>query len=102
MAHFRFIFPIFEAKKFFQENLALPSITSYGFLAPCQNLEKFNDTIPEKHPDRDTEGWKDRRKDERMNKILFHSTLPATARGLIKPEITLKTISRQSLVPIDL
>ena len=71
MAHFRSIFPIFEAKKIFQENPALQSITSYGFLAPCQNLEKYNDTIPEKHPDRGTEGWKDKRKDERMNRSYF-------------------------------
>ena len=39
------IFPIFGAKKIFLENLALSCTTSYGFLAPCQNLEKVNDTI---------------------------------------------------------
>ena len=33
--------------------------TSHWFLAPCQNLEKTNDTIPRKHLVR----WKDRRKD---------------------------------------
>ena len=30
---------------------------SYGFLAPCQNLEKTNDTIPRKYQDRTAEGW---------------------------------------------
>ena len=44
--------PIFGAKIFFQENPALSCITSYGFLAPCQNLEKTNDTIPRKCTDR--------------------------------------------------
>ena len=39
-------------KKFFLENLALSRTTSYGFLAPCQNLDKSNDTIPRKHSDR--------------------------------------------------
>ena len=42
--HFWSIFPIFGAK------------TSYGFLAPCQNLEKTNDIMPRKCPDRDTNG----------------------------------------------
>ena len=53
------IFPIFGAKKIFLENPALSRTTSYGFLAPCQNLEKVNDTIQRKHPDR----WKDGRTD---------------------------------------
>ena len=46
------IFPIFGAKFVFLENLAPSRTTSYGFLAPCQNLEKTNDTIPRKRPDR--------------------------------------------------
>ena len=46
------IFPIFGAKNFFLENPALSRTTSYGFLASCQNLEKTNDKIPRKHPDR--------------------------------------------------
>ena len=47
---------------FFLENLALSQTTSYRFLAPCQNLEINNDTIPRKHPDRQKDRWKDRRK----------------------------------------
>ena len=39
-------------KKFFLENLALSCTTSYGVLAPYQNLEKTNDIIPRKHLDR--------------------------------------------------
>ena len=53
------IFPIFGAKKIFLENPALSRKTSYGFLAPCQNLEKVKDTIQRKHPDRQTEGRRD-------------------------------------------
>ena len=34
------------AKKLFPKNLALPRTTSYGFLAPCKNLEKTKHTIP--------------------------------------------------------
>ena len=48
-------FPNFEGKKNFSENLALSHTTSYGFLAPCQNLEKTNDRIPRKYPDRRTD-----------------------------------------------
>ena len=44
------IFPIFWAKKVFRD-LALSQTTSYGFLAPGQNLGKTNDTIPRKRPD---------------------------------------------------
>ena len=40
------------AKKTFLENLALSHTNSYGFLASCQNLEKANDTILRKSPDR--------------------------------------------------
>ena len=39
-AHFGPIFPIFWVKKNFLENPALSHTTSFGFLAPCQNLEK--------------------------------------------------------------
>ena len=56
------IFPIFGAKKFFPKNPALSRTTSHGILAPCQNLEKVNDTIPRKCPDK----WKDGRTDRRM------------------------------------
>ena len=34
--------------------------TSYRFLAPCRNLEKTNDTIPRKCPERQIDGQKDR------------------------------------------
>ena len=57
------IFPIFEAKKIFPEIPALSHTTSYGFLAPCQNLEKIDYTIPRKCPDRRKDGWKDGRRD---------------------------------------
>ena len=53
------IFPIFGAKKIFLENPALSRTTSYGFLAPCQNLEKVNDTIQRKRLDR----WRERQTD---------------------------------------
>ena len=63
LAHFWPIFPILGAKKIFMENPALSCTTSYGFLAPCQNLEKVNDTIQRKCMDRwtegRTEGWTD-------------------------------------------
>ena len=68
------IFPILGAKKIFLENLALSCTTSYGFLTPCQNLEKFNDTIQRKCPDRRKEGRK-------HGQTLFYRTLLATARG---------------------
>ena len=64
----------FGGKKIFLENPALSSTTSYGFLAPCQNSEKVNDTIQRKCPDR----WKNGRMD---GQTLFYRTLPATARG---------------------
>ena len=53
-------FPNFAARKIFLENPALSRTTSYGFLASCQNLEKTNDTIPRKRPDRRTDGRTDR------------------------------------------
>ena len=73
MARFWFIFPILGAKIFvLQKNPALSRTTSYGFLEPCQNLEKTNDTIPRKYPDRWSDRWKDRRtegwKDKRMDR----------------------------------
>ena len=46
------IFPILGAKKIFLEKPALSHTTSYGFLASCQNLEKTNDIISRKCPDR--------------------------------------------------
>ena len=51
-------------KTFFPENLALSRTTSCGFLAPSQNLEATNKTIPRKRPDREKDerkdGWKGR------------------------------------------
>ena len=49
------IFPNFGANSFFREDPALSRTTSSGFLAPCQNSEKTNDTIPRKCPDRRTD-----------------------------------------------
>ena len=66
--------PVFGGEKLFPENLALSRTTAYGFLAPCQNLDKTSDTSPRKCPDRRTKGQKD-------GQTLFHKTLPATARG---------------------
>ena len=58
-------FPNFGGKKFFQERLCHANL--YRFLAPCQNLEKTNDTIPRKQSDRckdgRMEGWAERRTD---------------------------------------
>ena len=56
-------FPNFWGKKIFLKNLVLSCTTSYGFLAPCQNLEKVNDTIHRKCPERQKDRWKDRWKD---------------------------------------
>ena len=65
-----------KKKKKFPENPVLSRKTSQGILALCQNLEKINDTIPRKHPNRRKDGSTDRQ-------ILFYRTLPATARGPI-------------------
>ena len=64
------IFPIFGAKKNFLKNLALSCTTSYGFLAPCQNLEKVIDTIQRKCPGRQMEG-QDGLKDGRTDRSYF-------------------------------
>ena len=60
------ISPIFGTKKIFLENQALSRTTSYEFLAPCQNLQKVNDTIQRKCPDR----RKDRKTEGRTDPIL--------------------------------
>ena len=88
MAHFGFIFPILGAKKIFLTNPALSRTTSYEFLAPCKNLEKFNDTIQRKQPNR-----QDQRKDGRMEgrkdrQTLFDRTLPATTKDPIRRKKT--------------
>ena len=59
MVHFWSIFPIFWAKFFFPENLALSRTISSGFLPPWQKVEKTKDTIPRKRPDGRKDGWKD-------------------------------------------
>ena len=43
---------IFVAKKVFSNNPDQSRTTSYGFLAPCRNSKKSNDSIPRKDPDR--------------------------------------------------
>ena len=53
------ISPIFGTKKMFLENPAVSCTTSYGLLAVCQNLEKVNNTIQRKYPDRRMEGRTD-------------------------------------------
>ena len=59
LAHFGLIFPIFQAKKLFLENPTLSRPTSYGFLAPCQKLEKVNNTIQRQYLDRRKDRWKE-------------------------------------------
>ena len=46
--------------KLFLENPARSHTALYEFLASCQNLEKTNDTIPRKRPDRRKDGRTDR------------------------------------------
>ena len=48
------------AKRHFPENLAVSHTTSCGFLASCQDLEKINDPIPKKRPNRWKNGGTDR------------------------------------------
>ena len=71
LAHFWSIFPILVSKEY------CPCTTSYGFLAPCQNLEKTNDKIPRKCPEKRKEGQKEGQKD---GQTLFHRALLVTAR----------------------
>ena len=61
--YFWSISPIFEGKKFFQENVALSGTISYGFLALNQNSEKSNDR-------------------KKNGQTLLHKTPPATAGDL--------------------
>ena len=61
------LFSQFWGQKKISENPGLSRTTSYAILAPCQNLEKINNTIPRKRPYRlkdgrteeRTEGWTD-------------------------------------------
>ena len=68
-------FKFWGQKKTFLENLALSHTTLNVILAPCQNLEKINATIPRKHPDR-----QDRQ-------TLFYRTILVTAWGPINDMI---------------
>ena len=45
-------FQNFGAKKVFSNNPDQSRTTSNGFVAPCRNSKKSNDSIPRKHPDR--------------------------------------------------
>ena len=47
---------------------------SYGLLVSCQNLEKTNDKIPRKCPDR-------QKARQKAGQTLFHRTLPANTEG---------------------
>ena len=64
-------FPHFGGKKTFSWKIRLSHTTSYGFLAPCQNLGKANDTIQRKRPDR----WKDERTGRRTERPYFMGPL---------------------------
>ena len=65
-------FSQFFGQNFFFWKIQL-SRTSYGFLAPCQNLVRTNGTIPRKCLDK----WKD-------EQTLFYRTLPVTAGGPVR------------------
>ena len=52
-------FSQFWGQKHFHKTQLLRTI-SYGFLAPCQSLEKTNDTNPRKCSDRRNDGRTDR------------------------------------------
>ena len=56
--------------------MALSRTILYGFLVPCQNLEKTNYAIPRKRSGRRKERRTDVTKD---GQTLFHRTPPATA-----------------------
>ena len=83
-------FPNFVGKNVFLGNPALSLTTSYGFLAPCQNLEKNDDTVSRKPPNRQKDGQKDRWKDVQT---LFYRTLLATPEGPIMQERSRKSCS---------
>ena len=70
-ANFWSTFPNFGVKKKFPENPTLSRTTQYGFPAPCQNLEKTNDTIPRKRPDRHKDRRNDGGTDCRMDRPYF-------------------------------
>ena len=57
--------------KVFLKNPVLSHTSLYGFLIPCQNLDKTTDPIPRKRLDKRTEG-----------QTLFYRTFWGTAGGL--------------------
>ena len=48
------------AKKFFLENPAFSRTTSYEFLVPCQRVQKVNDIIQRRRPERRKDGRTER------------------------------------------
>ena len=69
-------FPSVRGKRILSEkSFARLRTSSFGFLAPCQNLEKTNDLVPRKHPDRGKDGH-----------ILIYKTYRATAAGPVNIE----------------
>ena len=76
---FKFKKPFCLISPIFQANISLWKIqlshtASYGFLSPCQNLAKTNNTIPRKHLDGQKDGQKDRQ-------ILFYRTFSGYRQG---------------------
>ena len=69
-----YVFPIF---RIFPKNLALLCTTSYRFLALYQNLERTNDLIARKCPDKQKDGRTDQ-------ESLFYRTLPVTVQQSCK------------------
>ena len=63
-------FPIFGGQITFSRKSSCHT-TSYEFLAQCQNLEKPSNIIPRKHPDTQKAGWKDGKKDRRLDRPYF-------------------------------
>ena len=62
-------FSPFLGQKLFSWKIWLSRTTSYGFLAPCQNLEKVNDKIQRKCLDRQKDGRTDRMMEGRADPI---------------------------------
>ena len=67
-------FPQIFQQLFSTKNMALSCTTLYGFVVPCQNSQKTNDTIPRKCLE---EG-------RNNGQTLFYRTLPANAGAPIK------------------
>ena len=67
-------FANFWGRNFFSHKIGLCHAQLHVFLAPFQNLEKTDDTVPRKRQDR----WKDGKKD---GQTLFYRTFAATIGG---------------------